>query len=461
MVRVGHSRVVMGVIGALVPAVAGLLSGCEQSVPRGPGKLPEATRTLTVLTPHAEQIREAFKVGFWEWYLGEEGVPVRIEWIYRGTPQCVEYIRNVPQMIRQGAPMRVPDVFFGGGVDDHVQLAEEGLCLSSDLSDAMGGIPEEIHGSPTRDPEGHWFATGLSSFGIVCNRGACQARGVEVARTWADLADPRFAGWVAVADPSASGSHRECMVLIVQHAGWNTGWQTLMRILGNARALDARSGDALREVKSGVSLATFAVNFDGLALAAESDGAVVYGDPRGATAVTPDVVSIPRMAREPELARAFVRYLLSNEGQALWGVKQEHRATQVETLYHYPIKPAVYTEYADKLAVAENPLEAGFGIEVDAAAARWQGVVLKALVTAACRGDNHIALQRAWQAVIAAGLPEEAAGRLLAPPFGEEEAHAAAGKLIEGDDAERAALLDAWAELFKQRYAEVREQLGG
>jgi ABC-type Fe3+ transport system substrate-binding protein len=419
-------------------------------------KPPPARKSLTIITPHNERIRNAFAVAFSNWHAAERGPYVHIDWIVRGTAECTKYIDGALTLPRDIGPRQVPELMFGGGIRDHVWLAEHGYTRAVNLDDVLAEIPAEVGGLPTRDRDGQWFATGLSSFGIVYNEQICGQRGITPPGTWTDLADPRFHGWVALADPAASGSNRQCLMLIVQRQGWQEGWSTIVRILANARALVGRSTDALRQVKTGISLAAFAVNFDGLTLAEESEGAVEYVNPPGATAITPDVMSVLRSASDIELARDFVHFCLSEEGQALWGVAAEHRSTYGETLYHYPLDPRVYETYAGKLAVSENPLQTDFGLQVDLERARRQVAILTPLVRAAC-GENHVPLQQAWAAVAEAGMPAAALAELTSLPFDEDTAYELGQKYEQAAPEQARQMLAEWSQMFRAKYERVRE----
>lgn len=423
------------------------VNGCRKEQPPQTAPTLAEIKRLRVVTPHSEDIREAFTAGFSSWYRAQRNAPVHIEWIYRGTPQCLAYIAAAPEMQAQGARVELPDVIFGGGIMEHQELATQGLSRPTELADVSAAIPAEVNGLPTRDPQGRWFATGLSTFGVLYNRRACEARGIAPPATWADLADPRFYGWIALADPQASGSHRESLALVIAHDGWERGWPIVMRILGNARALNARSGDALRQVASGVSLATLAVNFDGMSLAAESGGDLAYLDPPGATAATPDLISVLTISGDVELARDFVRYVLSEDGQALWAVQFEHRAPHGPTLYHHAILPTVYEKYANKLAVPSNPFQTDYGLRLDPQVAVAQGRLLTALVNAATTGPNHIALQQAWAALIAAGLPDAGMREFGAAPQ---------LPATQPDDEALLALRAAWTAQFADRFQRIK-----
>lgn len=434
------------------------LTGCEQKKSEAAPTPPP--KRLTVLTPHSAGIRDAFGTGFWNWYLEKHGRPVEITWIHRGTPQCIDYVRSGRELRAAGARYDDADLLFGGGLTDHGLLADERLSVPVALGDAAAALPAEVHGVPSRDPRGHWFATGLSSFGILFHQEGCQQRGIAPPTTWSDLADPRFRGWLAVADPRASGSHRECMVVILQQQGWEAGWATILRVLGNARALDAQSADALRQVSSGTALATFAVNFDGMAAAAEAGGRLQYIDPPGATSVTPDLVSALGTTRDIELVKEFVQYVLSAEGQALWGVMREYRQPWGPTLYHYPIMPAAYEQPAEQMCVTRNPLQEDFGVRLDPKKAVLQGALVRLLAGAACQDGNHVQLQQLWDALGQRGLPADILAALTAPPCDEAAALELAGQVAQAQAPELEQLRKQWTASFAARYAEVRAQLG-
>lgn len=386
----------------------------------------EPPKQLTILTPHSVRIREAFEIGFNSWRARNKKPYCRIDWITMGTPNCVDYVNAVFTLTRDDKPRKIPDLLFGGGVQDHVGLAERGYCVELAIDETVKKFPAEVGGQPTHDARGRWFATGLSSFGITFNERLCEKRGKVPPRTWADLADPRFAGWVGVAHPRSSGTTQRCLSLILQKHGWAEGWPIIARIFANSRGILARSVDVLEQVSNGIFLAGMAVNFDGLELAGKSNRAITFLNPPGASALSPDVISLVRCSKDRELAEEFVRFCLMEEGQVLWGVKSEFRGSYSETLYHYPIDPAVYSRFEGKLAVPDNPLAADFGLKMDLAQSAARSSLL-ILMADALEGDNHILLQEAWQAAIEAGSPTEAVTELTRAPLDE----AAATKLAE------------------------------
>jgi hypothetical protein len=250
------------------------------------------------------------------------------------------------------------------------------------------------------------------------------------------------------------------MMLILHEQGWEKGWGTIIRILGNARAMIERSSVALHQVSDGVSLAAFAVNFDGLSLVEQSEGALAYLSPPRGTAVTPEVISVLDRTVNPQTAKEFVRYVLSDEGQELWGVRQDRRRAYAPTLYIYPIQPSMYQERMADLALPENPIESQFGQRVDLAKSRRQTKAITAFVEAAC-GANHLLLQRAWEAIIKAGMPTDALAELTAPIFDEDTAYEMGERYAQADPLEAAQLMEEWSAAFKAKYERVLKMLEG
>lgn len=438
----------------LALATLALATGCRESSSPPSAPPPPPPKRLTILTPHNENIRDAVAVVFSRWYAQNRGTSVHVNWIPRGTPECVALIEETARAGATAEARQKADLLFGGGLTDHQFLASQGFSRPLKLDELTRAIPPEVAGLPTRDPNGRWFANALSSFGIVFNEPACAQRGIAPPATWDDLADPRFFGWLGIADPAASGSHLQCMVVVLQKYGWKEGWGRLMRMFGNSRALVERSASALRQIQNGVFLAGFAVNFDGLTAQRESGGIVKYVNPPGATTLTPSIVSALQMSDEPALAEDFVRFLLSDDGQMLWGIRPAEG--QGTPLYHYPVNPLIYTKLGVDCALPENPFKTDFGLKYDLQKAVQQTRILPPLVHAAC-GDNHVALQKAWKAVIDAGLPPAAVTELIAPPFDEQTAFELGQEYAAAAPAEAKKMLAEWSATFAAKYRKALE----
>jgi len=440
----------LGAVGAML--LTGW-SGCtSEDAPAGPAG-PTQPAQLVILTPHSELIREVFGAEFSAWHQKNHKQFVEIQWISMGTVDCLDYVNRLDEPAGESRIRVRPDLLFGGGITEHELLARRGQAQALDLKDAVADIPETILGLPTRDGKGHWHATAFSGFGILFNRHACEQRAVPVPTTWADVAQPEYYGWVALAAPNHSGSNRQCLTLILQKYGWNEGWPIILRIAANSRALLPSSTEVTSAVRNGVALAGPSASFTAMQEVEQSAGRLSYANPPTASAMTPDVITLLNGAEHPEVAERFVRFCLSEPGQALWGVRAEARGGYRDTLYRHPVLPGVYEKYTGKMAVAENPLAMKSEFALDMVQVEKQWDIVAPLLWAAA-GENGILLQNCWKRLIDAGLPPEAVAELTRPPFREDEAYALGLKVAAGGP-EADALLADWTRQFRERYEKV------
>jgi len=438
----------MMLLGALLP-----LGGCEKpdtvAIPSKP-----AVKQLVVVTPHSNMICSAFEDAFSDWHKERHGSYVEILWDIKGTPQCMQYVQEAgrPDFVPAGRP--IPDVFFGGGPLEHQMIADKSLSRPVDVSDIESDLPVEVMGTPTRDAQNRWHSSALSSFGLLVARQGCRQRGIAEPTSWRELADPRFYGWLAIADPERSGSNRQCLLVILQKYGWDEGWGIIMRIAANCRALAAGSSEVIHNVSTGNCLAGFCVNFNALRQREQCGGDVLaYVIPSDAGMITPDPISVLTYALHPETGARFARFCVSEAGQGIWGFKAEFRTGHSDTLFRYPINPKFYSEHKEKLAVPDNPFEMQSIVLRDRALEEKQSRIVGPLLLAAC-GDNHVMLQRCWKDIFDSGMNEAALGELLKPVMSESEAYES-GIRYRQDREAAADLLESLSELFRQKYERV------
>lgn len=257
------------------------------------------------------------------------------------------------------------DLFFGGGAFDFQLQADAGTLVSSQgpgtgleevrrkhldwFSDAA--IPEVLGGEPFRDARNRWCGTCLSSFGIVFNRDVLRRLGIaRDPEHWSDLADPRLQGMVALADPGRSSSVTKAFEMLIQQQmqkelarlsappdaggpeqlekvavakGWEKGLALIQRISANARYFSDTSTKIPLDVLRGDAAAGMCIDFYGRS-AEESvrgkDGSsrVGFVMPVGGTSISVDPIAMMRGAPDPQLATAFIEFVLGEEGQKLW-----------------------------------------------------------------------------------------------------------------------------------------------
>lgn len=453
-----------------------------------------ADETLVIVTPHNEAIRHEFALGFQDWYRSRTGKKAAIDWrVLGGTSEIARYLdgeyiasfqnywthklgkpwslevqagfqngrlpADAPASVKEARAAFLQsevgcgiDIFFGGGSFDFEQQAAAGRIVASEVvrrhpewfGDSV--IPESFDGGSYRDPKNRWFGCVISSYGIICNRDALRRLGFErPPGQWADLADPRFFGEVALCDPTKSGSIAAAFENVIQqqmqerlrsleggggdpkliearavNEGWIAGLQLLQRIGANARYFTDTSQKPPIDVADGNCAAGMCIDFYGrqqqeaVSRRGVSDR-LEFVSPPGGTSYSVDPIALLRGADHRELAEAFIEYALSMDGQKLWNFKPGSPGGPREfALRRLPVRKDFY-EHAEWLALRSDPAAAPYS-EPDQLVYRpqWTGRLFRELafiIRVMCQ-DVHTDLVRTWRAVIAA--PEPARSRALA-----------------------------------------------
>ncbi|MGP1345858.1 MAG: ABC transporter substrate-binding protein [Phycisphaerales bacterium] len=414
-------------------------------------EIPPGARTLIVLTPHNDQIRSEFARAFRAWHEREYGEPVVIDW---RTPGGTSVIRRQLESefraaLEQGriAPdeptppgTMSADLFFGGGSYDHTQVkngvsfvpegADEAISvtmsepigLSEDELRAVYGDENLIGAAVVYDPEQHWLGTALSGFGIVYNRDVLDSLGLSDPSSWNDLTAPEYSGWLALADPRHSGSVETTYDSILNNFGWDEGWRILRAMSANARYFANSATKPPIDVARGEAAAGVAIDFYGRfqaqAMMREGEtpetARVGYVDPPGVTFIDPDPVTLLRGAPHPELARRFIRFVLSVEGQALWqlpareGLAEEVPGDGLGPLQHelrrMPVHRAFYEPpLFDRLIDRVDPYQTASTVGYKG----WRSAIKPMMSSFGI--DSHERLVVAWRAL------HSEAGRALRP----------------------------------------------
>jgi len=423
----------------------------------------EATATLVVVTPHVPQIRYEFARGFSRWYARWYGASVAIDYrVPGGTSEIVKMLEaqyhaaartgrfDFADPINPTAPAgTIPfDLVFGGGSYDHGRL-KTGVKVASSLGSST--LPMSIPAGFERaqmdrwfgenavgaqvlyDPGQYWVGVALSGFGIVYNTVEYARLGLPPPQTFEDLTDPRLAGWVILADPRQSGSVATTLDSILSNYGWEKGWRVIREVCANSRTFSNSSPKPPIDVSQGEAAAGLAIDFYGRGQSQAvllpgqdpSESRVGYVDPKGATYIDADPISILRAGPNPELAKRFIEYCLTEEGQALWqlpalasvrgrgnpvGEDGERLGPEQYELRRMPVRRVMYEKYLGAMIDQANPFE----IASKTTPAGWRsgiGVMMGAFAI-----DTAHDQRRAWRALnearASARFPREVLGEM-------------------------------------------------
>lgn len=198
------------------------------------------------------------------------------------------------------------DVFWSSEVFNTILLAREGLLTPYEPPTA-GDVPAEY-----RDPASCWTGVGLRARVIAYNTKL--VAGQEVPRRWRDLAEPRWKGKVAIANP-LFGTTRGHVAALMAAWGEADFEQYLRRLRSNQTVLADGNAKAVALVARGEVLLC-ATDTDDVRVA-KANGELVeavfpdIGD--GGTLLIPCSVAIVAGCPHPETAQRLVDFLASAE----------------------------------------------------------------------------------------------------------------------------------------------------
>jgi len=294
----------------LVLAIAMLASATLSAAP------PRIEAELNLITPVASFVSVAALDAFKPWAKAKYGIDVKTNYTSKGTQLAVG-------MIREWGSNPQADVIWGGETVLYDLLAADGFLVKHEVSQALldripatMGQPKPM---PLKDPKGFWTGTALEPYGIVYNESLVTKRlRTTPPQTWEDLvSNPRFKGQIAQCTPDNSSSNHATYEVILQKYGWEKGWEWLSKLAAYTGQFVAKSGDVPAVVAKGEYALGFAVPSY---MAFENylhGGDIRFIAPPGAY-VTPEPIGVIKNCKNPNTAKAFIEFLLTDEGQKLF-----------------------------------------------------------------------------------------------------------------------------------------------
>jgi ABC-type Fe3+ transport system substrate-binding protein len=314
----------------------------------------KAAVTLTVLTRHASDITGIFETEFLKTDLA---IDAGITEITFKAPAAAFW----PSQIGAGGI----DVAWGGGPTLFDSLADENLLLNMSASPAVmeevNAIPDTFAGAPQKrlkDGKLVWVAAAVSSFGFTVNEDTRSLFGLPTPAKWNDLADPSYfkdPQMVGVVNAPESTSNTRAYEIMLQGFGWETGWQIVTLMSANSRIYHG-STESLGAVVAGEVAVALTIDFYGIGAQIQNPECE-YIIPEGQSIVNGDPIALTVNAAHPAAAEAFVKYVLSKEGQSQWLRTELNRLPVREDAFDTPLgqqRPdllELYTETMDQTGI--------------------------------------------------------------------------------------------------------------
>jgi len=261
-----------------------------------------AQQQITIVTSFPRDLTDVYKKAF------ESRNPgVKVEVLNRGTSSGIAYVREAPAASK-------PDIFWASAPDAFEVLSKEKLLAKvADL--ANPAVPRKIGAYPVNDPEGYYLGQALAGYGLMWNTRYLKANKLPDPKEWADLVKPVYHGHVAISSPSRSGTTHLTVETILQGEGWDKGWQQMLTIAGNCAAITERSFGVPDGVNNGQFGIGLVIDFFGLS--AKASGFPVEFVYPSVTSIVPANIGLIANAKNADLARKFISFTLSDEGQQL------------------------------------------------------------------------------------------------------------------------------------------------
>jgi iron(III) transport system substrate-binding protein len=255
------------------------------------------TGTLTVYSPHDTDPLNAGVALFEAKYPN-----VTVEVVADGTG-------NLLNRIAAESDAPVADVLWGGGADSLAAYKQYFQAYEPSCIDLLD--------SSLYDSEYYWIGESPLPMVFLVNTDLVAEE--DIPKTWADLADPKWEGKIAFADPASSGSAftQLCTILMIygdESDDYASGWDMVASLMNNL-VIQSGSSGAHKNVDSGeypigITLEKAAIQYD-----TSESGHLTIVYPEDGTSAVPDGVAIVKDCPNLELAQLFVEFVLSNECQ--------------------------------------------------------------------------------------------------------------------------------------------------
>lgn len=360
-----------------------------------------AEKKLVIISPHWEGIKIEFTRVFNSWYLKNYKEKVNIEWIDQGgTSDDLKYVESLFKKNPNGIGI---DLFFGGGLSPFLKLKEEGLLERYKVSkEILKKLPKLCAGVPNYDQDFYWYGIVLSGFGILYNKKVLKFFNLPIPKTWKDLKNPSFYSLVGAADPRHSGSMHMMYEIILQSYGWKEGWKTILGMGGNVKNFSVSASEVARETSTGEVAVSLCIDTYALSQieinGKENMGFVL---PEEETVINPDCIGILKGAPNIDVAKKFIDFLLSEEGQILWMQKRGKKGGPLEySLNRFSILPEIYLNPEIEIEINPYTIKKTLKYDFNLASKRWSVLddMIGALVI-----DCHKELKKAWEIIIKTG----------------------------------------------------------
>ncbi|PJX26909.1 ABC transporter substrate-binding protein [Advenella sp. S44] len=222
----------------------------------------------------------------------------KVEWVRDGTTKLMTKLRA-----EMSAGVSKPDVLLIADSVTLEQLKKEDKLLAYKA-------PESAQYDPALfDKEGYYHGTKLITSGIAYN-----TRAKQKPESWKDLVKPEYKNQISMPSPLYSGAAMIHLSALTRNPDF--GWKYYEDLKANGVASQKGNGGVLTDITSGGK--PYGILVDYMAIRAKAKGAPIdFVFPAEGVSLVTEPVAILKSAKNPDAAKKFVDFLLSQQGQAL------------------------------------------------------------------------------------------------------------------------------------------------
>lgn len=210
------------------------------------------------------------------------------------------------------------DLLWGSDPWMFTDLGEKGLAVKLDLNKGIADRVPTRYGEPRplemKDPAGYWIGTSLVPWAVSYNPKLLNKLGIPPIATWDDLLNPKLKEQIVSCTPDRSSSSHAAVEAQLQRLGWEKGWDYLKKMAPNIHVFAARSSDVASATARGEAAVGFGTTGFG-AFDLRKGGYDIKMSVVPYSYVTPEPIGMLMGAKNPNTAKAFIEFLLSDEGQ--------------------------------------------------------------------------------------------------------------------------------------------------
>ncbi len=339
-------------------------------------------------------------------------------------------------------------------------------------NDTIAGSAMLRNGTTPNDDKIYWVGSAIASFGYTVCTAVLKQLDLQIPRGWQYLAHPGYYydnPIIAIGSSAGSTSNTRIYEIILQAFGWELGWGILSMIAGNALITEGSTGakQAVEECNVGIANTIDFYGFD----AQLNHPNNIYVLPNNQSIVNADPIAFTRNNGDPqklEIAKAFVNFVISAEGQAVLLHNNIKRMPIRSDAFDNAPNTPEYSHVAELKEIYQSTIH-NQGIEFNETLSLsylnsmiyyWEATLHEAHneirdVMKSARNaydSNKLTNKQLFKLALALGQP------VGSPAFTQEYAQQINDQMG-SDDAFRTTKQTEWKEAAKQKYADIKTQL--